>query len=259
MINKRTIEWMNEELDAETSATKSARLYRHLEKDPEAQAYFDDLKKLNSILEEVTPVEPPATLRPGILSAIRATVLPAPKRASIIESVLRRFSSPALPRYGFAVASGICIGMLIFAVITGDIESGTQPDQVAGTIGAPSAPTGTVTDYGVFESATMTSSVEAVSSGLRVFVETEIRGEGAFELRLVYPADAYSMTGIRRQTGVLESITSGDGVIQGRIHGPGRVLIELNRTGIMTPPVQIELHQGPDVIWEKSLITVPVE
>ncbi len=259
MISKRIIEWMNEELDAETSATKSARLYRHLEKHPEAQAYFDELKELNNLLEGTEQIEPPATLKTGILSAVRASVVPEQKRTGIIDSLISRFSQPAIPRYGFAVATGICIGMLIFAVMTGGIDTGTQPDQVAGTIGATSSPTGTVTDYAVFESASTTSSVEAVSSGLQVFVEAEVRGEGSHELRIVFPAQAYTVIGIRRQSGLLESVTTGEGLVSGRISGPGRILIELDRTAMVTPPVQLELWEGATLVWEKSLRTLPVE
>lgn len=259
MISKRIIEWINQELDAETSAANSTRLYRHLEKNPEAQAYFDDLKKVHGILESVDQIEPPSSLKIGIMNAIRASARPVVRKTSIVESILSRVASPAVPRYGFAVASGICIGMVLFAVMTGGLDSGPNAEQVTGTMGAISAPTGTVTDYAVFEGSSTTSSVQAVSQGFQIYVQAEIEGEGSHELTIAFAPDAYAVTGIRRQIGTLEAVRSGDGSISAHIDGSGRFVVELDRVGPAAPPIRIELRQDERLVWEKSIITTVSE
>lgn len=259
MISQRIIEWINQELDAETSATKSTRLYRHLEKNPEAQAYFNDLKKVHGILESVDQVEPPASLKPGIMNAVRASAKPVVKKTNIVESILSRFSSPAVPRYGFAVASGICVGMVLFAVMTGGIDSAPDGEQVAGTMGIVSAPTGTVTDYAIFEGVSTTSSIQVVSQGLQIYIEAEINGTDAHELAIAFPSDAYAIVGVRRQAGKLESVRSQEGSLSAHIDGSGRLVVELDRVGSGAPPVHIELRREGHLLWEKSISTTVTE
>jgi predicted anti-sigma-YlaC factor YlaD len=259
MINQRIIELINQELDGTTSATKSARLYRHLEKSPEAQAYFDGQKKLHGILDRAKQVEPPASLKTGILNAVRASVKPERAKLSILEVIVTRLSSPAVPRYGFAVASGICIGMLIFAVLTGGIESATQPEQIAGTMGAVASPAGTVADYGILEGVSTTSSVQVVTAGLQVFVEAEVEGSDSYEITLIFPSEEYAVVGIRRHAGVLTSVRSETGSVSATIGHSGRFIVELDRIGPGGPPVRIELRQSGTLVWEKALKTIPSE
>ena len=259
MISRRTIEWINQELDAVSSARQSARLHRQLEKDPEAQAYFDSLKKLDGMLERVEQVEPPASLKIGIVNAVRASATPTRSRVSVVESILSRLSNPAVPRYGFAVASGICIGMLLFAVTTGEMGSTTGPEHVSGAIGVYTAPAGTVTDYGVFESISANASIQVVESGLHVYIEAEIDGLDSYVFSVRFSSDAYMVTGIRREAGILNSTQTEAGLVSTHIDGPGRVIVELDRGGTGTPPVQIVLRQGESVIWEKTLKTAAGE
>jgi hypothetical protein len=257
-MNKRIMDLINEELDGEISARKRAQLYRHLEASPEAQAYFADLEKLSSLLSQVEPVEPPATLKSRIMNSVQALAKPARAKVSVGQLILSRFSSPAIPRYGFALASGICIGMLLFAVITGGIDSGARPEQVVGSMGIASAPAGVVTDFGLFQRTSTKYSVQAVTEGLKLFVEAEIQGAGAHDIALAFPANEYAMAGIRRQAGTLATMKSEKGRVSARIEGSGRFIVELDRLTTSSSPVRVELRQADKIIWEKALkTTVP--
>jgi hypothetical protein len=255
MIDHRIIELMNKELDAQTSAVQSARLYRHLEKNTEAQAYFDDLKKLNGILDSVDQVEPPDSLKMGILNAVRASIKPDRSRPSILSWVLSKTSGPAVPRYGFAVASGVCLGMLLFVVFVGDLDTGTNTEQLSGTIGASISPAGTVADYALFEGALIRSSVQVVKAGQRVFVEAEVVGQNPSDVALLFPAETFTVVGIRRQGGVVEGIRSEAGSISAQIAPSGRFIVELEQKGEIAPEIQFALQQRGNIVWEKTLRT----
>lgn len=257
MISQRMIELINQELDAELPGSKSSRLYRQLEKNPEAQAYFDEMKRLKGILEHVHHVDPPASLKIGILNAVRSSRAPDRAHPSLVHTLIARITNPAIPRYGFAVASGICIGMLLFAVITGTLDSTTNTDQLSGAMGVVTTTRGAVSDYGVLDKAPVSSSVRAITSGQQVFVEAEVRGPELYELTVVFPSAEYSVVGVRRQAGSLESVRSAQGQITARIERSGRVIVEFERIGAAAPPVRIELRQNNDLVWEKALKTVP--
>ena len=259
MIDQKIIALINEELDGQTSATQSAQLRRHCETNPEAQAYADDLKRLAGVLGRVEQVEPPPSLKMGILNTIRAAARPVPPQLGFFKFIAARLSSPALPRYGFAVASGACLGVFLFVMLSGGIDVGAKEDQLSGSMGTAVLPARTVTDYGLFEGASTKASVQVVTTGVQIFVEAEVQGAEACEIGLMFPAESYTVVGIRRQGGTLESVRAQGGSVSTAVAGSGRVSMELERTGEGTPELTLELRQGGRILWDKALRASPGE
>lgn len=259
MIDQKMISLMNLELDGQISASQGDQLRRLRETNPEARAYAEDLKRLKGILDRVEQVEPPVSLKMGILNSIRASAKPVPPQPGFLEFVIARLSSPALPRYGFAVATGICLGVFLFAIVTGGIDMGAKDEQISGSMGTAVSPARTVTDYGMFEGASMKSSVQVVTSGVQVIVEAEVQGTALCEIGLNFPAEAYVLVGIQRQGGILEAVHAQDGSVSTAVAGTGRVRLELERTGEKAPEIRLELRQGGQILWDKALRASPGE
>jgi len=259
MIDQKIIALINMELDAQTTPAQNDQLRRHFVANPEARAYADDLKRLKGMLDRVEQVEPPVSLKAGILNSIRTSARPVPPQPGFLEFILSRISSPALPRYGFAVASGICLGVLLFAALTGGIDTGVSDNQISGSMGTAVSPARTVTDYGSFEGASMKASVQVVTSGVELVVEAEVQAAEVCEIDLIFPAEAYTVTGIRRQGGSLESVNAQAGSVSTVLAGSGRVRLELERTGEKAPEIRLELHRGGHILWDKALRASPGE
>lgn len=259
MIDQKTIALINQELDGQISAGDSARLHRHFETNPEARAYGDDLKRLTDMLSQVEQVEPPASLKVGILNAVRASARRVKSQPRILESILARLSSPAIPRYGFAFASGICLGVFIFAALTGGIDTGANEEQISGSMGTVVSTARIVTDYGQFKGPSTTSSVQVVSSGVQVFLEAEVQGKESSEFGLIFQPEAYAVVGIQRQGGSLVAVTAQNGSIVAAVAGSSRFVVELERIGESAPELRLELRQGGHILWDKALRTSPGE
>lgn len=257
MIDQQIIELINEELDDQLSASQRERLHRHLDTNPEARAYADELKRLKGVLGRVEQVEPPDSLKVGILNSIRATSRPKRSAPGFLPSFLERLSNPAIPRYGLAVASGICLGVFLFAVLTGGFDASAREDHVSGSVGAAVSPARTVTDYGLFEGSSSKSSVQVVTSGMQVFVEAEVMGTESSEISVMFPSEAYTVVGIRRHGGTLHAIHAEGGSVNAAVAGDGRLTVELEQTGERAPDIRLELRQDGRLLWGKALRTTP--
>ena len=66
----RKLELIQGDLDGDLSATDRAELARLLLQDPEARRVRDELARTDAMLRALPPAEPPAGLRPSILSAL---------------------------------------------------------------------------------------------------------------------------------------------------------------------------------------------
>jgi hypothetical protein len=149
--------------------------------------------------------------------------------------------------------------VFLFVILTGGIDTGANEGQISGSMGTVVLPARTVTDYGLFEGASTKASVQVVTTGMQVFVEAEVQGAEMSELGLIFPAESYSVVGIRRQGGTLEAIQARGGSVSTAVTGTGRVSLELERIGERAPELRLELHQNGRILWDKALRTSPGE
>jgi len=76
MIEDRIIELMNGEIDGINSQRDSEWLREYLAGDPEARAYFEELRDSIAVLERAGPVQPPPGLRGRLLAALADAPVP---------------------------------------------------------------------------------------------------------------------------------------------------------------------------------------
>ena len=73
MIDDRTIELMNDEIDGRNSPAQSEELRGYLASDPEARRFFAELENSTRLLAESDEVEPPADMPQHIMDRIAAS------------------------------------------------------------------------------------------------------------------------------------------------------------------------------------------
>ncbi len=79
MIDERMAELMQREIDGVVSSKDSAELHRYLAENPQALAYYEELREVDRALSIGGCAAPPADLKDAIVAAARETTGPTPK------------------------------------------------------------------------------------------------------------------------------------------------------------------------------------
>ncbi len=230
MLDEKTIELIQADVDGELPAQYRAELSRCLLANPEARALRDELERLCRVLARVPAADPPAGLRASILSA---SGLPAGAGG------LRRFRAPAgLFRLAAAFAGGLIAGGLVLQAAV-DGRPGLDISQVAGTM---------VSQDPVATSApvdTLEVSLEPVSGAVSLFRSPGMRVV-EFDLSARQP---------------VEVVVTYDGGRQARFSGfgqPGaagtqRYALVLDGPGQAGSPVGLRFYASGTLIHEDAL------
>jgi len=137
MIDERTIELINKELDGLNDETESKELEQLLGENEEALQYYDELLRAASTLKRMEHAEPPSFLKTHILNTI--TNLPAKERAGIgwIKTILEAFSRRTSTKYAVVFASGLCVGILLLIIANPWRHPTPDPSEVGGSMILP--------------------------------------------------------------------------------------------------------------------------
>jgi hypothetical protein len=114
MIDDRTIELINKELDGLNSESESKELEVLLSENDEALKYYDEILRAASVLKRIEQVEPPSFLKTHILNSISA--LPTPNSVGFVARILSVFRQRPAVRYAVVFASGLCVGILLLLI-----------------------------------------------------------------------------------------------------------------------------------------------
>jgi hypothetical protein len=114
MIDDRTIELINKELDGLNSESESKELETLLSENDEALKYYDELLRAASALKRIEQVEPPTFLKTHILNSIKS--LPIPNDIGFVTRILGVFRQRPAVRYAVVFASGLCVGILLLVI-----------------------------------------------------------------------------------------------------------------------------------------------
>jgi hypothetical protein len=105
MLEERTLNLINADLDGELSPAEKEELNTILEASPDARAMKAELQKLNNLLEAVPDLPPP----PGLAEQILNRLAPAGSRATF--SLSRLFGSFQPASAGLAFAAGLLMAV----------------------------------------------------------------------------------------------------------------------------------------------------
>jgi anti-sigma factor RsiW len=133
MKDEHIINLVNGEIDGTISREERKELTALIEDDPSVKSLFDEMITLDELLAAVPQVDPPASLKAGVMAAIERRETAATPIAS--ESWFERLLGPFVRRpawaVGYAFATGLIVGIGLLTLV-----DSTGPDQraVQGTI-----------------------------------------------------------------------------------------------------------------------------
>lgn len=128
MLDKRTYDLVNQEIDGANSPRDSKRVRETLERNKEARELYAELKKLSATLKNVPKVDPPRSLKLRILNS-----LPRPSAASpSLWDRLSDFVRIPVFRTAYTFAGGVVAGIALFLAFSG---APSDSAGLAGTIG----------------------------------------------------------------------------------------------------------------------------
>jgi len=127
MINERTMELINADIDGELASADKAELEGILESSAEARAFKAELIKLNNLMSNLPEQTPPADLSNQILGNIR---LPSQKSSFSLSGLFAAFQ-PATA--GVAFAAGLLLAIGFYEVSTDRIGS-DDPTSMVGSM-----------------------------------------------------------------------------------------------------------------------------
>jgi len=112
---------MNDQLDGVATSQDSERLRLALEAREELRMQYQRLGAVFAALDRLGTEEPPASLKQDVLRSIRLSESPAPARASWLGYVLNVIRGGTGLRQAYAFAAGAALGVLGFAILTGNL------------------------------------------------------------------------------------------------------------------------------------------
>jgi len=112
-------ELMSAELDGMATPEESLRLRRVLEQRPDLNAEYEKLGGVMAALGELCMETPPPSLKQDVLRAVRAKA--APERGGWLGTLAAIFKGGLSLRPAYTFAAGAAMGVLVFAVLSGNL------------------------------------------------------------------------------------------------------------------------------------------
>jgi hypothetical protein len=203
-MKPRIEELINREIDGETTPDESSELRTHLARDPESQAYYEDLRKVAGWLKRVPPVDAPSSLKPAIMSEVRVRGLvqkTTPAGASRRPFLERWFGGGLLfrPAYAWSAAAGFVAGFLVFVLLQGGLGN-LDRSEISGTMGSASG-TATRVELGPGGSE---GSFTLIPEGTGVLGVLHLEGSAGTTASITYDENRVALSGIRWEGGAAE-------------------------------------------------------
>lgn len=128
MIDEKYVELINREIDGLNSEKESTELKEYLDRSPEAQQLWGELRAVSERLSEVGLAEPPEHLKTVIMNSIPKNKYVSAKKQGFGQSIAGIFALK--PRFQFALtfSGGLAAGLLLFALFYSTTSPLTFPD-----------------------------------------------------------------------------------------------------------------------------------
>ena len=213
MIDERSEELVNADVDGRLPESDRAELDRQLLANPEVRALHRDLQRLRQALESVRPEPVPANLVAGIMERIPAR----PVRA--VRATSRAW------RYGFAVAAGLAVAAVALRI--GPLDQDVDGAAAAGTMAAGEQATSVAT----IDRPGLTASVRLRQSGTSLLVDLDVAPQDSVEVVASRAGQAVGLVArpdMAGQRQTLELPAEGTGPVIVRFASHGRVIGEMS-------------------------------
>jgi hypothetical protein len=129
MVEKSVVDLIQRDLDGTLSPEEKLRLEREIASSPDSRRMHEELRAVKDVLGCIDEVNPPPTLKPSILREIQRRSAPVRAR----QSVLAPFRARPAVGYAVAVAGGIMVGIIGFALFS-SLPANLDRNDVVGTL-----------------------------------------------------------------------------------------------------------------------------
>ncbi len=190
MIDERTIQLLNADIDGELEASERLELDDILNRSAEARAMRTELLKLNNLLDSLPDLEPPAGLSREILNKI---TLPGEKASFYLSRLFPSFKPAAA---GLAFAAGLLVTVSFYELVP---RKGTVLDTggMVGTMVAnPASRPAESRDVLAFEGAGLDGTVALKMNRNVLMLEFDLDSSEQVEIEVAYAEAGLRFSGI---------------------------------------------------------------
>ena len=249
---------MNDQLDGVLSPEDSERLTRFLQSSEKAQVEYRKLGRVFTALSETPLEEPPPDLRPNVLREIRLRAAAAPAREGWLGTIVAAFRVRPALRHAYSFAAGAALGVLTFAVISGNVlnRPGVDLTPVTGTMMAPlegrTYQRIANQDFKLREGHIL---AETLLAGDQLLARLTLEATPGTDLLLEFDPATWGATALRQEVAGNE-VMLGSGRLSIRMQrkGQSQYLLYLARRGPAGSPLRIVIH-SPDGTVHGELAT----
>jgi len=256
MMEERTIELMNKEIDGLNTPSESHDLQAYLNSNSEAKKFFDDLQRTARTLHGVESKEPPSYLRNHILNSIKVAPTRRASQYGWIGQLAETFQSRSFRRYALVFASGLCVGILFFVLANPWREDLTDTAKLSGSMALfPDISHLQVVDSVHIEREGIDGAFRTYKDEGRILVEISLKSDKDVRIELNSDSGELVFGSIGRLAG-----TEGDvNVTQGRIIFTGvnsdRSIVTFSEVGFAQRPIEGRIYQGGSIVQSVTLRT----
>ena len=248
-MNDRELEQlMNAQLDGVATSQESERLNKALETREDAGAAYRNLGSVFAALSQMEMEDPPSDLKQNVLRSIRQRA-GRKERAGWVESLSAVLRGRPVLRYAYSFAGGAALGVLAFALVTGNLmtKSGLDPSSFTGAMVPP--PGAASYKHIASRNFPLTGGqvlVETLSGKDDVVARITAKAPKGTELVLSFSPGAWSATGMVQKSAGNEVMLGFDRLsIRIQQSGESQYLLYLARRGPAGSPLRITIH-SPD-------------
>jgi len=181
MIEKEYIELINKDIDKVINASEKEKLQNYLIKNPDAQAYFEDLRLLNNYLNRIPDPEPPAGLSKRIINSINfGNYKPKSFKHFLPRFNISRTSNYTKIAYLFV---GMFVGFFVYALLV-DNNSFNKND-VTGTIGIENKKIQSIKEVHINNEG-ISGSIQVLSAGDSFWFDVDLDSSQPFNLAVTH-------------------------------------------------------------------------
>jgi hypothetical protein len=252
MIDRRTIALINGEVDGVNTPGESEILRQTLARNAEAQKLLEDLRKLERNFSSISPVEPPASLKKGIMRSIEERRGPAKAHTRTFRLLDVLFPASPLPRLGFAFGGGVLAGIvLVILYFTVVSHPPIDSRDASGTLlGASSESLQMADDEAVTHDGVQGRVVTEYSSTLSV-LRVDLTMPADATARFLFSPDGARLKGVVLGEGFSGSLTQSNSVLE-MGHGGGAFRAFFVPGASSTEQVQLQIVSSGKVVYERS-------
>jgi hypothetical protein len=259
MKDDRYMDLVNREISGEITPDESAELRQYLEENPEARRIRRQQLRTSEILDGVRDVEPPPHLTRRILSSVDLDRYRAVEPRPVIRLLGRARRAVLRPSFAYAFASGVAVGLIVFAVFLTGSWDRRSPDLsgLYATVGVSRDAGFRLIEHLPLDLPEAKGYVDLFRSADLLIFEVSLTGESPYEVRFLYDPAKVRLNGLRPEAGWRSLTEVGEGRVSASGSGRGRFHISLTKVTESALPIDIELLVSERVLLSHRFMVGP--